>query len=108
MKFIQEYIRHLTSASLTSTYAEELNLKKEQSGYDDIILNNVVILFNMKVEDHIGLIGTCSECNKQEKIGLATDRGKDAKGNEHSPYLRCDDCVLLFLKKDGTESRSIT
>ena len=62
----------------------------------------------MKVEDHIGLIGTCSECSKQKKICLATDRGKDAKGNEHSPYLKCEDCVSLDLKKDKTESRSIT
>lgn len=64
--------------------------------------------FNMKVEDHIGLIGPCSECSKQKKICLATDRGKDVKGNEHSPYLRCEDCVSLDLKKDETESRSIT
>lgn len=62
----------------------------------------------MKVEDHIGLIATCSECNKQKKIGLATDVGKDMKGNEHSPYLKCEDCVSGDLKKDGTESRRIT
>ncbi|HJR84794.1 MAG TPA: hypothetical protein VJ772_05430 [Nitrososphaeraceae archaeon] len=62
----------------------------------------------MKVEDHIGLIATCSECNIQKKIGLATDVGKDMKGNEHSPYLKCEDCVSRDLKKDGTESRRIT
>ncbi len=73
-----------------------------------IILNNVVILFNMKVEDHIGLIENCSECDKRKKIGLATDRGKDARGNDHSPYLKCEECVALDLKKDETESRSIT
>lgn len=62
----------------------------------------------MKVEDHIGLIKICSECNQQKKIALATDAGKDAKGNDHSPYLKCEDCVALDLKKDETESRSIT
>lgn len=62
----------------------------------------------MKVEDHIGLIGTCSECKQQKKIGLATDQGKDAKGNDHSPYLRCEDCVSQDLKNDESESRSIT
>jgi hypothetical protein len=41
-------------------------------------------------------------------MGLAIDQGKDAKGEEHSPYLKCEDCVLLQLKKDGTESRRIT
>ena len=66
------------------------------------------VLFNMKVEDHIGDIGTCSECNQQKKIGLATDLGKDAKGNDHSPYLKCEDCVALDFKNDDTESRSIT
>jgi hypothetical protein len=80
----------------------------QESIRDLMILNNVVILFDMKVEDHIGMIGTCSECIQQKKIGLATDRGKEAKGNEHSPYLKCEDCVLLDLKKDETESRSIT
>jgi hypothetical protein len=84
MKSTQESIRHL------------------------MILDNVVILFDMKVEDHIGMIGTCSGCNQQKKIGLATDRVKEANGNEHSPYLKCEDCVLLDLKKDETESRSIT
>ena len=62
----------------------------------------------MKVEDHIGLVGTCSECKQQKKIGLATDQGKDAKGNGYSPYLKCEDCVSLALKKDQTPSRSIT
>jgi len=62
----------------------------------------------MKVKDHIGMIGTCSECNKQKKIVLATDQGKDAKGNEHSPFLKCKDCISLDLKKDETQSRSIT
>ena len=62
----------------------------------------------MKVEDHIGMIGTCSECNQRKKIGLATDQGKDAKGNDHSPYLRCEDCVSQDLKNDESESRSIT
>jgi hypothetical protein len=62
----------------------------------------------MKIEDHIGLIATCSECNQQKKIGLATDVGKDVKGNEHSPYLKCEDCVSVDLKSDKTESRSIT
>ena len=32
------------------------------------------------------------------------DRGEDAKGREYSHYLKCKDCVLLQLKKDGTES----
>ncbi len=73
-----------------------------------MILNNVIILFNMKVEDHIGMSGTCSECNQQKKIRLATDQGKDTKGNEHSPYLKCEDCVALDFKNDETESRSIT
>jgi hypothetical protein len=36
------------------------------------------------------------------------DRGKDAKGNKHSPYLKIEDCVSLDLKNDETESRSIT
>jgi hypothetical protein len=27
------------------------------------------------------------------------DLGKDVKGKEHSPYLKCEDCVLLQLKK---------
>jgi hypothetical protein len=62
----------------------------------------------MNIEDYIGKKETCSECNHQKKIGLATDQGKDAKGNPHSPYLKCEDCVSLDLKKDGTESRSIT
>lgn len=62
----------------------------------------------MKIEDHIGLIETCSECKQQKKIGLATDLGKDSKGNEHSPYLKCEDCVSLDIKNDETESRSIT
>ncbi len=62
----------------------------------------------MKVEDHIGEIGTCSECNQQKKIGLATDQGKDAKGNDHSPYLKCEECVALDFKNDETDSRSIT
>lgn len=83
MKSIQEYIRDL------------------------IILNNVVLFLIMK-EDHIGMIGTCSECSQQKKIGLATDQGRDAKGNEHSPYLKCEGCVALDLKKDESESRSIT
>ncbi|HEX2306634.1 MAG TPA: hypothetical protein VHH33_10150 [Nitrososphaeraceae archaeon] len=60
------------------------------------------------MEDHVGKIETCSECNQQKKIGLATDAGKDAKGNLHLPYLKCEDCVSLDLKKDGTESRRIT
>jgi hypothetical protein len=62
----------------------------------------------MDNEDHIGKIETCSECNQQKKIGLATDQVTDSKGNRHSPYLKCEDCVLLDLKKDGTESRRIT
>ena len=62
----------------------------------------------MDNEDHIGKIETCSECNQQKKIGLATDQGTDAKGNRHSPYLKCEDCVSLDFKKDGTESRRIT
>jgi hypothetical protein len=62
----------------------------------------------MKSEDHVGLIETCSECHKQKKIGLASDQGKDSKGNNHAPYLKCEDCVSLDLKKDGTESRRIT
>ena len=62
----------------------------------------------MKGEDYIGLVETCSECKQQKKIGLATDQGKDAKGNEYSPYLKCDDCISLALKGDQTQSRSIT
>lgn len=62
----------------------------------------------MSIEDHVGKTETCSECNQQKKIGLALDQGRDSKGNNHSPYLRCEDCVLLELKKDRTESRSIT
>jgi hypothetical protein len=62
----------------------------------------------MNTEDYIGKIEICSECSQQKKIRLATNQGKDAKGNVHSPYLECEDCVSLALKKDGTESRSIT
>ena len=39
---IQKYIRHL------------------------IILYNANLLFNMKIEDHIGLNGTCSRWNRQK------------------------------------------
>ena len=70
------------------------------------MINQVKYLMN--TEDHVGKIETCSECNQQKKIGLATDHGKDAKGNSHSPYLKCEDCLLRELKKDGTESRRIT
>ena len=62
----------------------------------------------MSSEDHIGMIETCSECNQQKKIRLATDQGTDAKGNRHSPYLKCEDCVMLDLKNDETDSRRIT
>jgi len=51
----------------------------------------------MNTEDHVGKIETCSECNQQKKIG-----------NSHSPYLKCEDCLLRELKKDGMESRRIT
>ena len=46
--------------------------------------------------------------NQQKKIGLATDQGKDTKGNDHSPYLKCEECVALDFKNDETDSRSIT
>ena len=62
----------------------------------------------MNIEDHLGLIETCSECNQQKKIVLTTDQGTDAQGNPHSPYLKCEDCVMLDLKKDETDSRAIT
>jgi hypothetical protein len=62
----------------------------------------------MNSENPIGTIATCSECNQQKKIGLATDRGTDTRGNHHSPYLKCEDCLELDLKKDASESRRIT
>ena len=27
------------------------------------------------------------------------DLGKDVKGKEHSPYLKCEDCVFIDSKK---------
>lgn len=54
----------------------------------------------MGIGEHVGKIGTCSECHQQKKIGLEWDRGTNKDGNHYSPYLRCDDCVSLFLEKD--------
>lgn len=54
----------------------------------------------MGIGDHVGKIGTCSEYEKEKIIGLEWDRGIDAKGNIHSPYLRCEGCILLNFEKD--------
>lgn len=53
----------------------------------------------MGTGDHVGEIGTCSECKKQKKISLEWDRGTDAEGNIHTPYLKCEDCMLLNPEK---------
>jgi hypothetical protein len=51
-------------------------------------------------QDLVGKVEICSECGKQKKIGLASDRAPNKQGEMHSPYLKCEDCVSLDLEKD--------
>ena len=52
----------------------------------------------MGTGDHVGRIGTCSECHQQKKITLEWNSGKNRDGNKYSPYLRCEDCTSLFFE----------
>ncbi|MDW0197767.1 MAG: hypothetical protein QN755_04970 [Nitrososphaeraceae archaeon] len=54
----------------------------------------------MNPQDIVGKTEICSECGKQKKIGLALDQGPDKKGEMHSPYLKCEDCISPDLEKD--------
>ncbi len=54
----------------------------------------------MNPQDLVGKTEICSECGQQKKIGLALDQAPDKKGEVHSPYLKCEDCVSLDLEKD--------
>jgi DNA-directed RNA polymerase subunit RPC12/RpoP len=54
----------------------------------------------MNPQDLVGKTEICSECGKQKKIGLVLDQAPNKQGIEHSPYLKCEDCVSQDLEKD--------
>jgi hypothetical protein len=54
----------------------------------------------MGIGDHVGEIGTCSECHQQKKIHLEWSNGTNKEGNAYSPYLKCEDCASLDLEAD--------
>ena len=54
----------------------------------------------MNPQDLVGKTEICSECGKQKKIGLALDQAPNKQGVDHSPYLKCEDCVSEGLEKD--------
>jgi hypothetical protein len=56
----------------------------------------------MDIRDHVGEIGTGSDCHQQKKIQLQYTRAPGKDGQIYSPYLRCEDCVQLELDKDKT------
>jgi hypothetical protein len=53
----------------------------------------------MGICEYVGKVRRCSECHKEKKIGLKYPQGTDAKRKNHSPYLKCKDCILQDLKK---------
>ncbi|HEY9398777.1 MAG TPA: hypothetical protein VIP29_02650 [Nitrososphaeraceae archaeon] len=54
----------------------------------------------MNPQDLVGKTEICSECGQQKKIGLTLDQALDKKGQTHSPYLKCEDCVSQDVEKD--------